>query len=64
MKIRRLNHEEHEGKATKKSTMNLPFFRTAVLSERASVREGFLRVLRVLRGSILRFGFSSVEVTA
>jgi hypothetical protein len=67
MKIKRLNHEgheEHEGKATKNGNMCLLFFRTAALPEEASLREVLLRVLRVLRGSIFRSGFSASEVTA
>jgi hypothetical protein len=62
MKIKRMNHEEHEGSATKKSMVRLPFFRTAVSSEKASLREALFRVLRVLRGSIFRS--ASCGVTA
>ncbi|HEY2395548.1 MAG TPA: hypothetical protein VGH81_06130 [Rudaea sp.] len=64
MKIKRLNHEEHEeheGKATKKSIMNLPFFCPVALSERASLVEA---LLRVLRGSIFGSGSAGAEVTA
>jgi hypothetical protein len=66
MKIERLNHEEHEeheGRAMKKSIMDFLLRSPAAFSRRASLRDAFLRVLRVLRGHIFRFGFSMPEVT-
>ena len=50
MKIKRLNHEEndvHEGRATKKNVMSVALSTALAFSGNASLREAFLRVLRV-----------------
>jgi hypothetical protein len=65
MKIKSLNHEEHEERATKKSIMRLLVLRPSAFHQGASLREVFLRVLRVLRGSIFSaLGELAAEVMA
>ena len=64
IKIKRLHHEEHEEhevRATKKGIMSVLGVPRFALYQNASLREAFLRVLR---GSVFCFGFSTKQVMA